>query len=135
MIIKATVSNNARSTNTEEEPTKFDKGVNDYACDDTLDRVFLLSMQEVTNSDYGFSGIFTDYDIARRKKSTDYAQSQGCYVDVEYSDGISCWWMRTPWGASDKSAEVVYYSGAAGYAYDTKYNLCGVVPAMRITRS
>ncbi len=48
---------------------------NSYVCANTNDKVFLLSLQELTNTSYGFSSS-TTRDSARNKTFTDYAKSQ-----------------------------------------------------------
>ena len=66
------------------------KNVNEYACEDTLDRVFLLSFQEAKT-------LFAD-NKARRKKATEYTKAQGCFVyrteDEKYNNSL--WWLRSP---------------------------------------
>ena len=109
---------------------------NPYACEDTEDKVFLLSHAEVTNSAYGFSSDQSAYDTARQKQPTDYVMAQGAYTyrnsGGDY-DGNSTWWLRSPYGYSSDSARAVDYYGYAcdGYGVRNTYN--GVVPALRIT--
>ena len=43
-----------------------------YTCPDTQDKVFLLSRNEMTNTNYGFSNGHGD-DISRKRNPTDYA--------------------------------------------------------------
>ncbi|MCR4662026.1 MAG: DUF6273 domain-containing protein [Clostridia bacterium] len=51
---------------------------NENACNDTVDKVFLLSAQEVTNTKFGFEKDCVKSDVNRIKISTPYAQIQGC---------------------------------------------------------
>ena len=121
LILTTTVDNSAATTHS---------STNEYACENTQDKVFLLSYQDVTNSNYGFSS-----SIARIKKTTDYAQAQGAYTSTstDYA-GNGNWWLRSPVSTSKDAASGV--SGAGGvsyyynyYVYNTSF---GVVPALQI---
>ena len=77
---------------------------------DTTDKVFLLSIQEV---DRYFSS-----SANRQCKPTAYAKKQGCHVDSIM--GTCWWWLRTP-GRSFSEAAVVGNFGmvdAAGFCVD-----------------
>ena len=80
-IVLTTVKNSAETTK---------KPINEYACDDTADKVFLLSFQEA-------AALFAD-NKSRWKKASDYVKAQGCYAygthDAKYSN--ACWWLRSP---------------------------------------
>ncbi len=86
---------------------------------DTSDKVYLLSLDEVTNPAYGFSG--SSYDLRRAAKTTEYAKAQGVWADdpwdVYIDDG--CWWLRSPGENSDDAS----YVGVGGPIYD--YDVCG----------
>ncbi len=67
-----------------------------YSCNNTKDYVALMSLDEMTNSDYGFLD-YTQYlepDKNRRAPSSDYAIARGAfYFDgYDYSSG---YWLRT----------------------------------------
>jgi hypothetical protein len=68
---------------------------------DTIDRVFLLSYDDVVNPAYGFSDDFRDYDIKRRCTLSVYARGK-CEYSIEGNDlnedGLpGCiWWIRMP---------------------------------------
>ncbi|MCR5495009.1 MAG: DUF6273 domain-containing protein [Treponema sp.] len=127
------VDNSARSTNTEANASQWNKGKNSYACADTSDKIFLLSEQEVTRSDYGFAA----YDSAgagnsRIRVTTDYAKAN--YVWQSTTSGYGCcWWLRSPYYNDSNHAS--YVSGH-GYAYRSN---CvdrsdrGVCPALSIS--
>ena len=74
----------------------------------TQDKIFLLSLDEVANTSYGFRSGREYYDQARICEATAYATQQGAYI--EYS---SWWWLRSPGDSSDDAA---YVSNADGYA-------------------
>ena len=130
-IIRTTsVDNSARSTNPFNNATQWNNGENEYACDNTLDKVFLLSEYEVTNPAYGFSSS-TGYGETRQLKSSDYAKSQGCYQNSGYN-GSCWWWLRSPVCDDSDYAWRVYNNGYSYYSgnVDNSYN--GVVPALWI---
>ena len=66
----------------------------------TTDKIFLLSEQEVYGtkaSSYGFAESYDTYDEARRRKSSTYAKAKGVrsdYGDGAGYDGKCCWWLR-----------------------------------------
>lgn len=47
---------------------------------DTLDKIFILSWDEVANPSYGFLADAGEWDAARRAKNTAYASAQGAYT-------------------------------------------------------
>lgn len=120
MIMITTVDNGAEST--------LDN-TNIYACENTQDKIFLLSFEEVNNVDYGFSADFSDMDIALQKKTTDYAQAQGAFSNDTEPYGIGIWWLRSP---STKTSYFAY--SVSGFSYeDPVYRIDnGVVPALWI---
>ena len=100
---------------------------NRYTCNDTNDKMFLLSYMDVKNK-LDIIYLFT--------QGSDYAKSQGLYV--KSSNGNSYWWLRTPFESLDN---YVYYIGAGGsenevgYLFGNRpccYNNCGVRPACQI---
>lgn len=105
---------------------------NRYACENTFDKVFLLSYREVVNSEYGFASDST-FDAARRMTVSDYARSTGAYMDTSSSYfGCSYWWLRSPYFNDIFYARYVYYIGNADYnclVYSVNH---GVVPALNI---
>ena len=130
------VDNSARSTNPDNNATYCNSGTNNYACENTYDKVWLLSAQEVTTAAYGFDESPTAYDTLRQKKTSAYAQCQGAYT-YNYGgdyDGNGYWWLRSSDYYYDDGA---WFVGHVGYAsrsissvYYTGY---GVVPALQIT--
>ena len=120
------------------ETTEVDNSVystghssNAYACENTFDKVFLLSYREVVNSEYGFASDST-FDAARRMTVSDYARSTGVYM---ISSGSGDWWLRSPFSSSyNYYARCVYHLGYAGsYSHVNVDNgHVGVVPALNI---
>lgn len=123
IVETTTVDNSASSTVSRYNP---------YICENTQDKVFLLSDNEVRNASYdGFS----DYTTLQLK-STDYAKSQGVFVssDKKY-DGNGWWWLRSP--SEDRTAAANRISeygnpGRSGSYADVNGTAGGVVPALWI---
>ncbi len=126
-----------------------------YVCENTLDNVFLLSLSDVNNPEYGFKDSSTAeseldmYDIARNFKTTDFSKAKGSVtVSAElldqigtdlppemvelmkqYSIGAGVGWLRSPFGYG-------YYAfGVELGVYGNDYvstDYVGVVPALQI---
>lgn len=62
---------------------------NPFVCEDTLDKVFLPSKSDYSNSSYGFTN-----DNSRIFKATDYAITKGIFVDSSTQGGS--YWTRSP---------------------------------------
>ena len=114
------------------ETTEVD---NSDACENTFDKVFLLSYREVVNSEYGFVSSSSTYDTARQMTVSDYARSTGAYMDTS-SDYFGCgnWWQRShSYDSSNYYASLVsYYGHASIYRNPVDYDYNGVVPALNI---
>ena len=124
IIGMTSVDNSARSTNPFDNATQWNKGKNEYACENTLDKIFLLSEYEVTNPTYGFTG--------SALMSSDYAKSQGCYQERDYN-GSCMWWLRSPYYDNYNYARCVGYDGRSNSTEGVSYTVNGIVPAMWIT--
>ena len=132
LIVLTTVDNSARSTNPNNNATEWNSGTNTCACANTEDYVFLLSLQEVTNSAYGFSSC-GDFDTARRKQNTDYAKSQGAWTSTSSAyKGNGCWWLRSPPYDTSTHARYVDEWGYGGRECYVRITGKGVVPALKI---
>ncbi len=84
-----------------------------FACENTYDKVYLPSYQEMVNVNYGYSKSVSDSDSARRKQVTDYAKAMGCYMNTGstyYNNGY--YWLRSP----------IIYKGTTYYNKD--YSSC-----------
>ena len=108
---------------------------NPYACDKTKDKIFLLSQQEATNSEYGF-GAYSEKDSARIRVTTDYAKATGAHQGYFLADDGWWWWLRSPNCDSVHGARVIIDDGSADYDEDRDdVIICrwGVVPALSIS--
>ena len=131
LIADTSVDNSAASTfgtgeNTQENP---------YACDKTKDKIFLLSQQEATNSEYGFAA----YDAygkgsTRIRVTTDYAKATGAYQSSTPGYG-GRWWLRSPnYGIENRARDILDYGYAISfYSLDVYLTYGGVVPALSIS--
>lgn len=118
LISNTFVDNSASST-----------GYNDniLACENTYDKIILLSYQEATCIEYGFS-----IEESRIKKATDYSIATGVYTDTSISNnGAGNWWLRSPHHDYENRTlcSSYYYGNING---ETVNYINGIVPALRI---
>ncbi len=102
----------------------------------TNDKIFLLSNNEVRNSNFGFDSDQYEYDKARQAQGSDYAQSQGLYVYRSSGDTYnnnSYWLLRSP-GNNSYYCCFVYSNGGSGSHYYVNISYYGVRPALRFNR-
>lgn len=122
-------------------------GNDDYLCENTFDKVFLPSIAETTNVDYGFLSSFTHSNTARYFEASDYAKTQGVHVFNVYSDlenpsfqdtvqygrkkdvGIL---LRTPTAENGGDKVYVYNTFGEGQSHYSDIMLYGIVPALRL---
>ncbi len=112
LIQTVTVDNSVATTN---------YSTNQYACDNTEDKVYLLSYQDYESADY-----FAD-DAARQCKVTDWAKANYACRDRGY-------WTRSPYSSYSKHALYVGFSsdGYNLYRDDVDYSYYCVRPAITI---
>ena len=128
-LIAETVVDNRKETTGYSESTY----AADYACENTTDKIFLLSESEVINSDYGFAA-YNSYGKGntRIRFPTDYAKAN--YAFASEVDGYGgYWWLRSPYYYSSSKARSVSHGGYADYYYGVIYFSSGVVPALSIS--
>lgn len=104
---------------------------NSYACDNTTDKVFLLSYSELKNTDYLFSSE-TNNDVLREKTATDFANAHDSYYSSS-SKGTLSWWTRSPGAVKNTYASYVGVYGNLLIGTVT-YSL-GVVPSIVVSSS
>lgn len=120
IVVETTVKNDIETTKGNDENLIIE----DFICNDTVDKVWLLSYQEA----YTY---FNDGN-SRAKKSTDYAQCQGAYTQTaSYSLEKADWWIRSPYYWSPFASYVGWYGSCDGGKQVNE--TCGVVPAVVIT--
>ncbi len=128
LISKTTVDNSKETTGYNESSY-----ATDYACENTEDKIFLLSESDVINSVYGFEAYYIHgTGNARIRVTTDYAKANYAYQSTTDGYGGS-WWLRSPFYFDSDLASLV---DDAGNAYDYNSVYCtnyGVVPALTIS--
>ncbi len=101
---------------------------NDYLCNDTNDKLYLLSIVDLTNTSYGFVSSSTAFTSTRQAKATNYAIAKGLYVDV--NNGNSDWYLRS----KVSNQYFVHYVGTMGFINPNTVDLyLGVRVALEIT--
>ncbi len=100
---------------------------NKYACNNTEDKVYLLSYADYNNADY-----FAD-DAARCCKTTDWARASGAFYNMGSSYlGNGYYWTRSPYAGGSNCARHVYSDGSIyWYSYVSNSNN-GVRPGIQI---
>ena len=111
LIATTTVDNSAKSTG---------QSSNIYVCENTNDKIFLLSYEEVTNTANGFPN--DRYDENRVAYYTEYVNGS---VDRGY------WWLRSPSEDKDYCADCVTYDGKLSGNHDDVSD--GIRPALHFS--
>ncbi len=108
--------------------------------DDSLDRVYLLSIGEVVNLEYGFCD-YNDEDesgsscVSRLMQTSDYAYAMGASMYEEYGDNACKWWLRSP-GINNYNASIVDSYGSVNCSgVEVNADNYAVVPALHINLS
>ncbi len=138
-ILTSEVDNSAKSMNPYGNPNYFENGVNYGARENTFDKVFLLSLEEATNPNYGFNNEYSQRDYTLRAKyATDYAMARGVsfiegYATQSSAHGrVNYWWLRSSVAYSPYVRTVSGEYGDIGTSGYTHNTTGGVVPAIKI---
>lgn len=128
LIADTEVDNRAETTGYDDEI----KYATDYACENTTDKIFLLSVSEGVNTAYGFKSYYSDN--ARKRYATDYAKANYVRLETGAQDG-GYWWLRSPKYSSENYVSNVDYDGTLDIlCYECSYiTYYGVVPALTIS--
>ena len=102
---------------------------NSNICENTDDKVYLLSYADVTNSAYGFGGA-----DARERAVSDYSVAKGAWISTnKFTQGNGLWMLRTP---NDTYSHFIRECNQLGEITDGGTNLTstfyGIVPAVTI---
>ena len=102
-----------------------------FVCENTEDKLFLLSYDEVTNEEYGFV-----IDQDRAMTVSDYCRATGIYVYLGDSNYYGCgaWWLRT-FKQPGNIFHVYWYDGGVNHYSVSSRDYIGVLPAMNIVLS
>lgn len=112
------VKNDSQSTANNQNP---------YVCEDTTDKIFLLSFQEMINTAYGFDTGSNTNDEKRIRVPTDYAKAnnRSCDISGTYNSNF----LRSPHYQSTQYVTVVKNDGTI--RLDLLGRKClGIVPAL-----
>ena len=101
---------------------------------DTYDKLFFLSNNQIMAEAYGFSADNNIIDKIRQAKVTAFARANGAWGNrVEDLYGNGFWWLRSPGDYSNYAAEVNSYGHVGTHEVDiSKF---GVRPALHISPS
>ena len=122
IIADTSVDNGKRSTFPNANAKQWNNGENPYASDTpTTDKVFLLSLQEVTTGAYGFDEDYNAYkgdgthnESARIRQATDYARASG--ANQNGTEGLGgWWWQRSPFYGDDFHTRYADSNGESFY--------------------
>ena len=141
-IIQTThLDNSARSCNPNEYPKYYgygeNAGKNKYAdqCKDTDDKIFLLSLRDVTTTAYGFNKDVNAEDPARNLQASDFAKFHGVSMGNTQKDYVT-WYTRSPSLAVGNQGYTTFVLYRDNKGVINSPNLVaegGVVPALWIT--
>ena len=104
--------------------------------ENTIDKVYLLSIAEASNTAYGFNGEFRADSETREAKNTAYAKECGAatWMGTEY-EGNGEWWLRSPGDDSNSASSVSKDGYGDDYGYDVYYDIDAVRPALHLNLS
>ena len=141
-IIKTVkLDNSARSSNPNDNPNYYGygekAGKNKYAdqCKDTDDKIFLLSLRDITTTAYGFNKDVRAKDPARNLQATDFAKFRGAPMDI-YEEKYVTWYTRSPAPANGNQGYATFVLDRHAKGAMGSIDLVpdgGVVPALWIT--
>lgn len=102
----------------------------------TMNKIYLLSVAEASNIDYGFDETFIKNSVTRRTTATDYEKVNGRYVSNSSGTIGNCyWWLRT---TGEDSYKATYVSSEMRGDYDginVESDWLAVRPALHVDLS
>lgn len=102
---------------------------------DTSEKVYLLSIDEVTNPEYGFNSSSSYYAKSRRGVNTTFAKEQGARPSTSVESArYGRWWLRSP-GSSSCDASGVFSDGCVHLYGDNVDHNGAVRPALHLNLS
>ncbi len=141
-IAVTSIVNNAENANPNDNPVRINEGNNQFASDVTLqDKIFLLSLKEATNTDFGFAGGDSYFSYSQILFPTDFAIANGTMADTKTDDDEyntntgSEWWLRSPDEEITYGISTVADNGFAPMISYSEYSYIGVAPALCIDLS
>ncbi len=140
-IIQTThLDNTARSSNPNDYPKYYgygeNAGKNKFAdqCKDTDDKIFLLSLRDITTTAYGFNKDVRAEDPARNLQATDFAKLHGAPMNTNDKKYVT-WYTRSPAPANGNQGYATFVLDRHAKGAIDSIDLVpdgGVVPALWI---
>ena len=96
----------------------------------TSDKIYLLSISEVTNETYGFCSDYGTVSMSRGIKASDYANARGTWSlrgNNSAYEGNCDWWLRSPYAMYVTSDGYINWDGAL-----VNDDSVGICPALHI---
>mgnify|MGYP004671942247 CR=1 FL=1 len=141
-IIQTThLDNTARSSNPNDYPKYYGygekAGKNKFAdqCKNTDDKIFLLSLRDITTTEYGFNKDVLAKDPARNLQATDFAKLHGAPMNTNDKKYVT-WYTRSPAPANGNQGYATFVLDRHAKGAIDSIDLVpdgGVVPALWIT--
>ena len=134
------LDNSARSCNPNEYPKYYGygekAGKNKFAdqCKDTDDKIFLLSLRDITTTAYGFNKDVLAEDPARNLQATDFAKLHGAPMNTNDKKYVT-WYTRSPSPANGNQGYATFVLDRHAKGVIDSIDLVpdgGVVPALWI---
>lgn len=135
------LDNSARSCNPNDYPNYYGygekAGKNKFAdqCKDTDDKIFLLSLRDITTTAYGFNKDVLAKDPARNLQATDFAKLHGAPMNTNDKKYVT-WYTRSPAPANGNQGYATFVHDRHAKGAIDSIDLVpdgGVVPALWIT--
>lgn len=135
------LDNSARSCNPNDNPKYYgyaeNAGKNKFAdqCKDTDDKIFLLSLRDITTTAYGFKKDVLAEDSARNLKASDFAKLHGAPMNTNDKKYVT-WYTRSPAPANGNQGYATFVLDRHAKGAIDSIDLVpdgGVVPALWIT--
>lgn len=123
-----------QTTTLTRQSTALSSSTTTYTCN-----TYLLSYDEVTNEEYGFSSDYTVNDNLRKAMVSDFAAANGAYRATSPAHvGQGTWWLRgagdNTYTYKDKRVAYVKYTGYVHAYGATNWTLrSGIRPALSVT--
>ena len=115
--------------------TKVVNQDDEYSGNDTTDKVYLLSKNEVTNLAYGFEAAFNSQDRTRRVTNTKYASLVQGALKADPQYGGDPWWLRTMSKENKKAVTVSWTFGTGNEQGEQVNKSYAVRPAVHMKLS
>ena len=135
------LDNSARSCNPNDYPNYYGygekAGKNKFAdqCKDTDDKIFLLSLRDITTTAYGFNKDVKAEDPKRNLQATDFAKLHGAPMNTNDKKYVT-WYTRSPAPANGNQGYATFVHDRHAKGAIDSIDLVpdgGVVPALWIT--